>query len=96
MENKPDIDVIIERVKEKCPQVKIWQLEVKNPFDDNGIWYFWLGESSDDEIQVENSNGQCPFYIETNRNDERRWGNSVNETVNIICEHLETSKQNDE
>ena len=94
MENKRDIDVIIEAVKKEFPEVGVWQLEVKNPHDDNGIWYFWLGESTDDEIQVENSDGQCPFLIETYRNDERRWGSSVDKVVNIICEHLKTSKYN--
>ncbi len=94
MENNRDIDKIIEAVKKQFPNVGVWQLEVKNPNDDNGIWYFWLGESTDDEIQVENSYGQCPFLLETYRNDERIWGNSVDEVVNIICEHLKTSKYN--
>ena len=94
MKNKRDIDLIIESVKQQFPNVAVWQLEVKNPYDDNGIWYFWLGEKTDDEIKVENSYGQCPFYVETYRNDERRWGNTVEETVEIICEHLRTSKYN--
>lgn len=96
MENSRDIDEIIERVIETFPQVNICQLKVTHPADDDGIWYFWLGESSGDDIQIENSYGKCPFLIETNRSDERRWGNSVDETVNIVCEHLRTSKQNDE
>ena len=94
MENKRDIDKIIEAVKTQYPNVGVWQLEVKNPNDDNGIWYFWLEESTEDKIHVENSYGQCPFLLETYRNDERIWGNSVEETVKIICEHLKTSKYN--
>jgi hypothetical protein len=94
MENKRDIDKIIEAVKTQFPNVGVWQLEVKNQHDDNGIWYFWLGESTDDEIHVENSYGQCPFLLETYRNDERVWGNSVEKTVEIICDHLKTSKYN--
>lgn len=94
MQNKRDINKIIEAVKKQFPNVGVWQLEVKNPNDDNGIWYFWLGESTDDEIHVENSYGQCPFLLETYRNDERIWGSSVDEVVNIICEHLKTSKYN--
>ncbi len=94
MENNRDIEKIIELVNEEFPNVEIYQLKVTHPADDDGIWYFWLSEKSDDEIQVENSYGQCPFLIETNRNNERKWGNSIKETVNIICEHLRTSKYN--
>jgi hypothetical protein len=94
MENNCDIDKIIKAVKAQFPNVGVWQLEVKNSNDDNGIWYFWLGESTDDEIHVENSYGQCPFSLKTYRNYERIWGTSVNEVVNIICEHLITSKNN--
>jgi len=94
MENKRDIDRIIETVKQKFPNVGVSQLEVKNPRDDNGVWYFWLEDKSDDEIQVENSDGQCPFYMATFRNTEMAIGNTVEETVEIICEHLRTSKYN--
>lgn len=94
MQGNRDIDKIIDSVKFHFPNVGVWQLKVKNPHDDNGVWYFWLGESTDDEIQIENSYGQCPFYIETFRNDERRWGNTVEETVGIVCEHIRTSKYN--
>ena len=94
MQNNRAIDKIIEAVKTQFPNVGVWQLEVKNPNDDNGIWYFWLGESSDDEIQVENSYGQCPFSLSTFRNNELRFGNTVDEVVNLVCEHLKTSKYN--
>ena len=92
MEHNRDIDEITKAVKKEFPNVEIYQLKVTNPADDDGIWYFWLGENTDDEIQVENSYGQCPFLTETNRNNNRKWGNTVEETVNIICEHLQTSK----
>ncbi len=94
MESNRDIDKVIEVVKTKFPNVGIWKLKVKNPHDDDGIWYFWLGESTDDEIHVENSFGNCPFYMETFRNAEMVVGNTVEETVAIIYEHLRTSKYN--
>lgn len=89
-----DIDKIIAEVQKVFPNVNVWQLEVTHPTDDNGIWYFWLGDNTDDEIQVENSFGNCPFLIETFRNDERLYVNTIVETVAIICEHLKTSKYN--
>ena len=94
MKTNRDIDEIIKAVKTKFPTAGIYQLKVTHPADDDGIWYFWLEENTDDEIQVENSYGQCPFLTETNRNNDRKWGNTVEETVNIICEHLKTSRFN--
>jgi len=94
MENKRDINEIIETVKTKFPSVKVEQLKVTHPADDDGIWYFWLGSNTDDDIQVENSYGQCPFSLSTFRNSELRFGNTVEEVVNLICEHLRTSKYN--
>jgi len=91
MENKRDIDKIIDLVRQEYPEVDIWQLEVTNPHDDNGIWYFRLHENPEDDIQIENSNGQCPFLIETNRNDERKFGKTVKEVASIVSEHLRTS-----
>lgn len=91
-----DIDKIIAEVKKEFPKVNVYQLEVTHSADDNGIWYFWLGDKTDDELQVENSSGNCPFLIETSRNDERRFGNTIVETAAIICEHLKTSKYNNQ
>jgi hypothetical protein len=93
MENKRDIDKIIEAVKTKFPNVTIEQLKVMHSADDNGLWYFSF-EKFKDEIQIESSSGICPFLIESNRSDKRVYGNSVDEVVNIICEHLRTSKYN--
>lgn len=93
---KRDINKIIEQIKKPFQNVRVEQLKVSNPADDDGIWYFWLPESSDDDIQIENSYGKCPFLIETNRNDERRYGNTVKEVVKIISEHLITSKNYNE
>lgn len=94
MENIRDINKIIAEVKNQFPKANVWQIEVTHPTDDNGIWFFWLGEKTDDEIHVENSYGQCPFYMETFRNDEMVIGNTIEETVAVICEHLRTSKYN--
>ncbi len=96
MENRRDIDKIIDLVKQQYPEVGVWQLEVKNPHDDNGIWYFWLPENTDDDIQIENSYGQCPFILETNRSPEAKHGETIEQVVAIVCEHLRTSSKLDE
>lgn len=91
-----DIDKIIRQIRQLFPVVKIEQLTVSNPADDDGIWYFWLHESSNDLIQVESPDGECPFVIENMRNDERLIGNTVEEATNIITEHLRTSGINND
>jgi len=90
-----DIDKIIHSVKGEFPNVAVEQLKVKFPADDDGIWYFWLPENSDDDIQIENSYGQCPFIIETNRSPEAKHGATVEQVISIVCEHLKTSKTNE-
>jgi hypothetical protein len=94
MSNRRDIDAIIELVRENYPNVCVQQLKVKFPADDDGIWYFWNPENPNDEIQVENSFGQCPFIIETNRDATAVGGKTIEEVVSIICEHLRTSSDN--
>ena len=37
-----DIDEIILKVKRELPLSRVYQLEVKSPYDDDGLWYFYL------------------------------------------------------
>lgn len=96
MKGERDIDKITELVKQSFPSANVEQLKVKFPADDDGIWYFWLPDIKDDDIQVENSYGQCPFILETNRSSEAKHGESIEKTVSIICEHLRTSPKSNE
>ncbi len=90
-----DIDKVILLVKERFPDVRVDQLKVSNPSDDDGIWYFGMPDAERDEIHVENGYGNCPFYCETYRSDERFTTESVEATVDLICGHLATaSNQN--
>ncbi len=84
---KRDIDEIIDSVKRRFPEVEVHQLQVTHPADDNGIWYFYFS-GNDDEIQIESWNGMCPFIVESNRNDVAGNGITVDEVVQMICEHL--------
>lgn len=91
MEDRRDIDEVIDLVRLRFPDTGVRQLEVRNQNDDDGIWYFWLPGAERDEIQVENSLGKCPFYCETYRSDERHTTESVDATVDLICDHLDTA-----
>lgn len=92
MDCKRDIDEIIERIKQRFPQAIIEQSRVAHPADDDGIWYFWLPEFNNDDVQIENSLGECPFLIENRRDDKRRFGNTIDEVVAIISEHFITAQ----
>lgn len=58
-----DIDTIVAKVEEVVPPARVYQLEKKLPTDDDGIWYFYLADVERD-IQIESSNGMCPFLVE--------------------------------
>jgi hypothetical protein len=94
MSVRRDVDTIIELVREKYPKVCFQQLGVKFPADDNGIWFFWNPENPSDEIQIENSFGQCPFLVETNQGANAAQGETVEQVVSMICEHLQTTTSN--
>ena len=76
-----DIDLIIERLKAEIPGVHIAQLQVTHPgADDDGLWFIEISGRSE-TVQVESSNGGCPFLIESDFNDERFHGHTVQEVV---------------
>jgi len=49
-----DIDLVIAEVERYDPNIRSWQLEVKHPSDDDGIWFFWIPEVAG-EVQVSTS-----------------------------------------
>ena len=79
-----DIDHIIERLKAEMPGIQIRQLQVRYPgVDDDGLWFITiLGRSP--EIQLESSNGSCPFLIESDSSDERFHEHNVDEVVATV------------
>jgi hypothetical protein len=85
-----DKDAIIEDVTQRFPSATVEQLQVTHPgADDDGLWYFGL-PGSDGDIQIESWDGMCPFLIESRQTPERRTGRTVEQVVNIICDHLAT------
>src|SRR5258708_3397709 len=87
-----DVEQIIEQVRQMCPAMEVRQLKVLHPgADDDGLWFFNQPESLF-EVQIESTNGMCPFLIETDETPDRFRTNSVAETVQILSSLLHISK----
>jgi hypothetical protein len=85
-----DADRTIQLVKDVCPAVDIQQLRVSHPgADDDGLWYFGQ-PASEFQVQIESPNAMCPFLVETDENDDRLTGRSVEETVELLTRLLHT------
>jgi hypothetical protein len=84
-----DIDLIIEKVKQRFPEVEVEQLKVKFPADDDGLWYFYMPEAK--WVQIESPYGMCPFIVETHRLTglNQRKANTVDEVAEMIIEDFE-------
>ncbi len=79
-----DIDKIIDHLRAAMPGVEVEKLQVSHSgVDDDGLWFIKLPGKSR-EVQIESSNGTCPFVIESNFGAERLCGNSVDEVVEKI------------
>lgn len=89
-----DINLIIEKVEQKLPDIDVWQPEKIYPSDDNGIWYFRLPDVEPD-IQIESSFGCCPFIVETEEQSsyDARTATTVDEAVEMIVEYLESKRK---
>ena len=79
-----DIDHIIERLKAEMPGVQIRQLQVSHPgVDDDGLWFISMPNRSP-EVEIESSDGSCPFLIESDFGPERFHGQTIDEVVQIV------------
>jgi hypothetical protein len=86
-----DIDQIINLLKDAMPGVEVEQLQVSNPgADDDGLWFIKLPGKSG-EVQIESSNGKCPFLIESNFGKERQHGHTIDEVVAKIRSQFDSS-----
>jgi ubiquinone biosynthesis protein COQ9 len=83
-----DINHIIHCVKQVCPDVNVEQLQVAHAgADDDGLWFFKRFATSL-EVQIESSDGMCPFTVETNEDSNRYTVRSVEESIEILCKLL--------
>ena len=81
-----DIDLIVERLLADIPGVHVAQLKVTHLGDDDGLWFINI-PSQEATVQIESPNGNCPFLIESDFNDDRSYGHSIEETVRAV-KHL--------
>jgi hypothetical protein len=89
-----DVERIIKQVRELHPSIEVSQLKVLHPgADDDGLWFFRHPESPF-EVQIESTDGTCPFLIETDETDVRITTNSVEETVQSLSVLLHLPKSN--
>ena len=79
-----DIDLIIERLTANIPDIHIEQLKVRYPgADDDGLWFINI-QGYKEQVQIESSEGMCPFIIESDFVNERFKGYTVEEVVAAI------------
>jgi hypothetical protein len=78
-----DIDQIIARLRAEIPGVQIEQLRVVHTrADDDGLWFIRIPGRI--KVQIESSNGACPFLIEWDLSAERFHGHSIDEVVSTV------------
>lgn len=84
MEMPRDIDRIIERLQTEMPGVKVDQLQVSHPgADDDGLWFITVS-GRPGEVQIESSDGSCPFLVESDFDEQRLLGRDVDEVIELI------------
>jgi hypothetical protein len=84
-----DIDMVIEELQRRIPQIACEQLRVANPgADDDGLWFFTHPDNAG-EVQLESSTGNLPFLIEGSDSDVRDEPHSVAEAVALVAARLD-------
>jgi hypothetical protein len=79
-----DIDQIMHVLLQTIPGIRLKQLVVRHPgVDDDGLWFFTHPESVY-EVQLESSDGMCPFLVETNENSTRMQVYTVHEAAELV------------
>jgi hypothetical protein len=79
-----DIDLMIEMLTANVPGIHIEQLKVIHPgADDDGLWFINIHDHKE-QVQIESSDGMCPFLIESDFNNERLYGHTIEEVVATV------------
>lgn len=76
-----DIDIFLDIFLATFPKVTSWQLETKYPEDDDGIWFFQVGEI---RYQIESSSGNFPFLVESNVNSESEFALGTEQLFSML------------
>jgi hypothetical protein len=79
-----DIDLIIAQLTADVPGIHIEQLKVTHPGnDDDGLWFIQI-MGRQGEVQIESPSGNCPFLIESDFNNDRFDGHSLEEVIATV------------
>ena len=78
-----DIEKIVERLIAEIPGIQVTQFRPAHLADDNGLWFI-KSPGRAGEIQIESSDGSCPFIIESDFSDAIQHGQSIEEVVTTI------------
>lgn len=78
-----DIDAIIAALKERHPCLRVKQLQVKFPGDDDGIWYFWH-DGTEFDVSLESSYGTFPFVVESTNHGEQALVANFADAIRVV------------
>lgn len=79
-----DIDEVVAELRRRLPNLRCEQLWAKHPgADDDGLWFFEV-EADGDGVQVESSNGMCPFLVESSASPSRVTCATIRSTVETV------------
>jgi len=85
MNDMRDIDRISTALEAELPGLSFQQLSVRHDGDDDGVWFFRLGER---EVQAESPDGQFPFLLEGEDKTQRAQVSSLHEATRLLSEWL--------
>ncbi|MBC7854907.1 MAG: hypothetical protein IAF94_15855 [Pirellulaceae bacterium] len=89
-----DIDRVIASVKARLPEAEVYQLRVKHPADDDGVWWFYL-PGIDADVQIDSAYGKRPFLFDHTDNLKPYmavWIDSVEEVAGKIVDFLSAKR----
>ncbi|BDU18448.1 hypothetical protein [Lysobacter auxotrophicus] len=83
-----DIDQIESTLVVLYPKLKVTQLKVLHPgADDDGLWFF-SHPDCDCEVQLEAPTRNCPFLLESGKDDQGRVVTTVDQAIDGVVAKL--------
>lgn len=83
-----DIDAIIGYLRDVHPDISADQLSVAHSgADDDGLWFF-RHPAMDTEVQLESSDGSCPFLVESSRTVDRLTASTIEQAIALVAAGL--------
>lgn len=89
-----DINEITAAVRERLPDVQVYQLKVIHPADDDGVWWFSL-PGIDADVQLDSTDGLCPFLVDYSDREHPAAAetvDSIEEVTRRIVEFLSSKR----